>query len=282
MLNYGKNGASGVLTDRPRGADSVSNPWFRLYSEFAIDAKMQMMSEAFQRRYIMLLCLRCSNGDVTLQDDEVAFQLRISNDDWMATKAVFVDKNLITEDGRIVAWDKRQYISDSSAERVARHRERKKQGCNVTETPPDTDTDTDISTTNVVDKSVRSEVAQVFEHWKSVMDSPKSNLDKKRKTAIEARLKDGFSVEDLKAAINGCRKTPHNMGDNDRGQKFNDIELICRNAPNVERFMNATGASPPKPKAERPLTAAEKYAAQRDAMRANHERTITGTATRIA
>jgi len=140
----------------------------------------------------------------------------------------------------------------------------------------------DISTTNVVDKSVRSEVAQVFEHWKSVMDSPKSNLDKKRKTAIEARLKDGFSVEDLKAAINGCRKTPHNMGDNDRGQKFNDIELICRNAPNVERFMNATGASPPKPKAERPLTAAEKYAAQRDAMRANHERTITGTATRIA
>ena len=129
-------------------------------------------------------------------------------------------------------------------------------------TDTDTDTDTDISTTTVVDKSVHSEVAQVFEHWKSVMDSPRSNLDKKRKTAIEARLKDGFSVDDLKSAIDGCRKTPHNMGDNDRGQKFNDIELICRNAPNVERFMNATGASPPKPKAVRPLTAAERYVAQ--------------------
>lgn len=139
-----------------------------------------------------------------------------------------------------------------------------------------------IPDTKVKALSAKADSVAVFDYWKQVMDSPKSNLDRKRKAAIEARLRDGFSVEDLKAAINGCRKTPHNMGDNDRGQKFNDIELICRNAPNVERFMNATGASPPKPKAERPLTAAEKYAAQRDAMRANHERTITGTATRIA
>lgn len=130
--------------------------------------------------------------------------------------------------------------------------------------------------------SASADIRAVFDHWKQVMDSPKSNLDAKRKSAIEARLKDGFTVEDLKTAIDGCRKTPHNMGDNDRGQKFNDIELICRNAPNVERFMNATGASPPKTKPDRPLTAADKYAAQRDAMRANHERTITGTATRIA
>ena len=79
----------------------MSNPWFRLYSEFAIDAKMQMMSEAFQRRYIMLLCLRCSNGDVTLQDDEVAFQLRISNEEWLDTKACFVDKGLIAIDGSV-------------------------------------------------------------------------------------------------------------------------------------------------------------------------------------
>ena len=73
----------------------MANPWFRLYAEFASDHKIQMMSEAFQRRFVMLLCLRCSNGDVTLQDEEVAFQLRISNDDWLETKASFVAKNLI-------------------------------------------------------------------------------------------------------------------------------------------------------------------------------------------
>ena len=34
------------------------------------------MSEAMQRRLVMLLCLRCSNALVTLQDDEIAFALR--------------------------------------------------------------------------------------------------------------------------------------------------------------------------------------------------------------
>ena len=72
----------------------MANPWFRLYSEFATDPKVQMMSESYQRRFIMLLCIRC-NGDVTLQDEEVAFQLRISNEEWLETKAVFVSKELI-------------------------------------------------------------------------------------------------------------------------------------------------------------------------------------------
>lgn len=126
----------------------MANQWFRLYGEFATDPKVQMLSEANQRRYIMLLCLRCSNGNVTLHDDEIAFQLRISNDEWAATKAVLLDKKLITEGGRPTAWDKRQYLSDSSTARVAAHRAKKKaekkRACNVTETPPDTDTDTEV------------------------------------------------------------------------------------------------------------------------------------------
>jgi len=120
----------------------MANQWFRLYAEFATDPKVQMLSESDQRRYIMLLCVRC-NGDVTLQDEEVAFQLRISNEEWAQTKAVFISKSLITEDNKPTAWDKRQYISDSSAARVAKHRNTKKQERNVTVTPPDTDTDTD-------------------------------------------------------------------------------------------------------------------------------------------
>lgn len=123
----------------------MANQWLRLYSEFAIDPKIQMMSEAYQRRYVMLLCLRCCNGDVTLHDSEVAFQLRISDDEWCATKAVFVSKNLINTDNKPAAWDRRQFVSDSSAARVSRHREKRKQACNVTVTPPDTDTDTEVN-----------------------------------------------------------------------------------------------------------------------------------------
>ena len=40
--------------------------WFRLYSEFSTDPKVQMMPEALQRRYVMLMCMRCSNVLATL------------------------------------------------------------------------------------------------------------------------------------------------------------------------------------------------------------------------
>lgn len=114
----------------------MANPWFRLYSEFAFDQKVQMLSEVNQRRLIMLFCLRCS-GNVTLQDSEVTFQLRISEQEWTETKAIFIDKGFINEANEVLNWDKRQYISDSSTERVAKHREKKKQESNVTVTPPE-------------------------------------------------------------------------------------------------------------------------------------------------
>ena len=133
----------------------MANPWFRLYSEFASDHKMQMMSEAYQRRYVMLLCLRCSNGDVTLQDEEVAFQLRISSDEWSETKSVFIGKNLIDKHNKVLAWERRQFISDSSVERVRKHREKKKHDGNVTVTPPDTDQNRADSEQNSEEKKAR-------------------------------------------------------------------------------------------------------------------------------
>lgn len=132
----------------------MANPWFRLYAEFATDAKVQMMTEAMQRRYLMLMCLRCSNSLVTLHDDEVAFQLRISNEELAETKALFIKKGFIDSAWNLCNWDKRQFSSDTSNARVAKHRalqkEKQKDDGNGTVTLPkrkanalDTDTDTD-------------------------------------------------------------------------------------------------------------------------------------------
>jgi hypothetical protein len=144
-----------------------------MYSEFSNDPKVQMLSEADQRRFIMVLCIRCSNDDVTLHDEEVAFQLRISNDEWVNTKRTLVSKGLVTEENKPAAWDKRQFVSDSSAERVSRHRANKKQACNVTETKcnaPDTDTDTDTDTDSLAakqpqHKSEKQKAARLPKNW---------------------------------------------------------------------------------------------------------------------
>lgn len=165
--------------------------WFRMYAEFASDPKVQMLSECYQRRYMMLLCLRCSNGDVTLQDTEVAFQLRIDVTEWMQTKGVLVEKNLINDSNQPTSWDKRQFASDSSAERVARHRANKKEQCNVTVTPPEKEKETETETekknkTNAEALDGFDEFWVIYEKKGNKMQSQKAW--KKLKPSIELQL----------------------------------------------------------------------------------------------
>lgn len=81
------------------------------------------------------------------------------------------------------------------------------------------------------------EIRQVFDHWKTRLNHPKARLDEKRKKAIRGRLADGYSVAELKTAIDGCRASPFHQGSNDRGKVFDDLDLICRDAKHVEQFI---------------------------------------------
>jgi hypothetical protein len=116
-------------------------PWFRLYSEFAFDPKIQTMSETFQRRFVMIMCLKC-NGDIPgLTDETASCALRISPDELLKTKKLFIDMGLILEDYEIVKWSERQYRSDSSTDRVHKFRNKKretlqKRKCNGNVTAP--------------------------------------------------------------------------------------------------------------------------------------------------
>lgn len=82
-------------------------------------------------------------------------------------------------------------------------------------------------------------VDEIFLHWVSVMRKPinQTALSPKRKKAIQDRLKDGYSVDDIKRAIENCSQDPFSMGQNNRGKPFNDIELICRSPEKLESFM---------------------------------------------
>lgn len=91
------------------------------------------------------------------------------------------------------------------------------------------------------------ESRRVFEHWKRVMGkNGNTEFDDKRRKAVQARLDGGYSPEDLILAVDGCAVTPHNIGQNENGQRYDDLELICRNAGQVDRFMS-NARSPPKP-----------------------------------
>lgn len=79
-------------------------------------------------------------------------------------------------------------------------------------------------------------VLAVFEYWQTMMNHPKAAFSTARKKIIKQWLAH-YDEDDLKKAIRGCSQTPHNMGQNDRGEVYDSIELILRDAKQIDRFM---------------------------------------------
>lgn len=93
------------------------------------------------------------------------------------------------------------------------------------------------------DAKPSSDVMEVFEYWKQVMNKgDATKLTKEREKNVKARLKDGYTVDQIKQAIYGCSQNPFNMGENPNRKPYNDLELICRTSTKLEDY--ALGAAP--------------------------------------
>lgn len=77
----------------------------------------------------------------------------------------------------------------------------------------------------------------VFAAWQTSTARPRAVLDEKRKTLVRKRLQEGYSVEDLCAAVDGWRHSPHHRGENVSGTIYNDLGLLLRDAEHVDRFI---------------------------------------------
>lgn len=83
------------------------------------------------------------------------------------------------------------------------------------------------------------QVAEVFSYWrdrrKEVLglgNGPAARMTDKRAGKVRARLKEGYTVEDLKQAVDGL------LGNDWHVQRgFTDLELICRDQAHVEQYM---------------------------------------------
>lgn len=241
----------------------MSNQWFRMYSEFAHDPKVQMMSEAMQRRYIMILCLRCSNALVTLHETEIAFHLRITDDELAETKAVFVARGFIDSEWNVLNWDKRQFKSDSSAERVARHRAIKKEARNSDVTLHVTNanaleqnrTDTETEEKPLSALQAKTDPSHSRLNGKTQMVSEVMaylNLQARRNYRIKnpngtptagalviaQRLKEGYTVEQCKDVI-GVKSNAW-MGDEKMDQYLNPQTLFRKS--NFDKYLTEAEA----------------------------------------
>jgi hypothetical protein len=96
-----------------------------------------------------------------------------------------------------------------------------------------------ISKAKALLPDLNQNVFEVFDYWINTMQKPvnQTQLTPKRKKVITDRLKNGYSVDAIKAAIYNCSNDAFSMGDNDRCKPFNDIELICRTGEKLESFI---------------------------------------------
>jgi hypothetical protein len=104
-----------------------------MYGEFRSDPKVRTMTDSQQIQLVRLFCLRSDGPTENLSLDELRDGLNISDDEtFRETKSVFLRKGFIDEKWCLANWGKRQFLSDSSTERVREFRKKRAMKRDVT------------------------------------------------------------------------------------------------------------------------------------------------------
>ena len=195
-----------------------SDPWLKFYVRTLNNPKVQRLSLGDFKGWVNLLCLaKEHDGDIPPVED-IAFRLRLSKRKAEALLKSLRFNGLIDVD-RMHDWDEMQYQSDSSTERVKRHRERQRNvSCNVSDVSPpvpetaqsreeeirvETETEQNRNRAETeVSASGRSSAKSILDHW-NTLDALTSHraLTEKTAASINARLNAGYSEADLCKAI---------------------------------------------------------------------------------
>lgn len=96
-------------------------------------------------------------------------------------------------------------------------------------------------------------IKSVFEHYRKhhPRSHPKPHSGMKEWRLIRDRIKEGYSAEDLRQAIDGCHISPFHCGVNNKSRKFQNLELIVRDGGKVREFMELHSTGPPPALSER-------------------------------
>lgn len=185
----------------------MSGRWFRLYDEILDDPKVQKMDPRIFKAWINILCLASRNDGKLPSLEDIAWTLRLSDNDVVTLLERLLNAGLIDKlnggvNGYHYAphgWEKRQYKSDSSSERVKRFRQRKK------ETAPETETETDIPLPkgNGRDASAADVKKAIFDTGKTILTE--SGRNEREAGSIVGRWRKQYSDAEVLNVLAKCQ-----------------------------------------------------------------------------
>ena len=154
-----------AVLSRVRSASAMSR-WFRLYADAMRNPKVAKLGDKDFRLWVELLAVASENeGEIPCLDDlKHLLRRRLDHLSTAVQRLISVGLIDVLEGGYVPhSWAKFQYKSDTSTERVHKHREKR----NVSVTPPDTETDTETDKKGVVNTTPRTRrAARIGVDWK--------------------------------------------------------------------------------------------------------------------
>lgn len=233
------------------------SPAFQFYAnDWLSSTKIALMTPAQEGAYIRLLCYAWSDPDCSIPDDDAQLAiLSRMGEEWLKGGSTVVRKcfnqhptvpgklvnlRLLAEREKQQLWREKSQaggIKSGQARQekaLAARAKRVKGGSNLVQ--PKGNSSSSSSS------SIKDMCSDIFNHYKTALNHPKAILDAKLQRLITSRLEDGFSAEDLKRAIDGCKASAWHMGENDRHKKFDRLGLIFRDADHVEQFISELGS----------------------------------------
>ena len=209
--------------------------WVRMLSEANFEDKTKLFNGALitVRRGQVVFGLQAWSEKTGVQISKLRRLISMLERDSMISRQVFNKYSLIS----IVNYDlhqsdDRQVDSQIAGKQQAESRQ--------TATPKEVKNIISKEVKDIVDSGESPaakppcKATEVFEHWKLVMAHPRAVLDEKRVKLIKKWLKAGYSPETLMDSITGYTHSPHHMGQNESGTKYDSIELLLRDAGKID------------------------------------------------
>jgi len=199
-----------------------SPSWIKLHKRLLDDYEFQMLPLASRALAPMLWLLASEYTDAIIDEteDAIAFRMRMSVGDF--NKAI---NPLINSSFFECLQDASTLLAPCLPREEKEKRREEKEKSNVK-----------------LQATLTDEVISIFEYWQTTMNHHRAHLDDKRKKIIKSAIKIGYSIDDIKLAITGCSKTPHNIGENDAKQRYDGLHIILKDADNIDRFIRNAGS----------------------------------------